>query len=112
MSRDYDPIVILTELNSQCGPFLISPHPHCLSPMVGRPKPNLCANPSRGRANLPANPPGSGLATALRFVIGRRNRYRGLHEQANPDNSKTTPQIFGYRFLGAEFQTEGVRGVQ
>jgi hypothetical protein len=78
--------------------------------MVVRPQPNLCANTSRRRAKLPANPPGRGLATALRFVIGRRNRYRGLHEQANPDNSKTTPHIFGYGFLGVEFQTQGVRG--
>src|SRR5260370_47753 len=70
--------------------------------MVVRPQPNLCANTSRRRAILPANPPGRGLATALCFVIGRRNRYRGLHEQANPDNSKTTPHIFGYRFFEVE----------
>src|SRR5260370_39994184 len=78
--------------------------------MVARPQPNLCANTSRRRAILPANPPGRGLATALCFVIGRRNRYRGLHEQANPENSKTTPHIFGYRFFEVEASRQDRQG--
>ncbi len=76
--------------------------------MVVRPQPNLCGNTSRVCVRYSQLILlGRGLAAAVCFVIGRRNRYRGLHEQANPDNSTTTPHIIGYGFFGLEFQ-EGI----